>query len=54
MKSKHVGVLKTWLGMVERGDWKIDRYGVAGGIDVWREADTEQDWEKYVIPLVAS
>ena len=54
LENRLVGVLKSWLGMVERGDWKIDRYGVAGGIDVWREADTEQGWEKYTIPLVAS
>jgi hypothetical protein len=53
-ENRLVGVLKSWLGMVERGDWKIDQYGVAGGIDVWREADTEQGWEKYVIPVVAN
>jgi hypothetical protein len=51
-ENRLVGVLKSWFGMVERGDWKIDQYGVAGGIDVWREADTEQGWERYVIPIV--
>jgi hypothetical protein len=38
--------------MVERRDWEIDEKGVAGGMGVWREADTEQAWEKYVIPRV--
>jgi hypothetical protein len=36
--------------MVERGDWQIDENGVAGGMDVWREADSEEKWEAYVIP----
>lgn len=42
-------VLRNWLGMVERGDWKIDGNGVAGGMEMWRQADTEEHWEKYVI-----
>ncbi|CAO2656567.1 Nn.00g053700.m01.CDS01 [Neocucurbitaria sp. VM-36] len=42
-------VLRNWLGMVERGDWKIDENGVAGGMEIWKEADTEEHWEKYVI-----
>lgn len=45
-----VDVLKNWKGMVERGDWQIDENGVAGGMDVWREADSEEKWEAYVIP----
>ena len=45
-----VDVLESWRGMVERGDWQIDENGVAGNMDVWREADTEEKWEKYVIP----
>lgn len=49
-----VRVLESWLGMVERGDWKIDQAGVAGGIDAWKEADTEEGWEKYMIPLLES
>jgi hypothetical protein len=44
-----VGVLRNWLEIVERGDWKIDENGVAGGMDVWKEADAEEHWEKYVI-----
>jgi hypothetical protein len=46
-----VDVLKNWLAMVERGDWKVDEDGVVGGIDEWKKADTGSDWEKYVIPL---
>jgi hypothetical protein len=42
-------VLRSWLKMVERGDWKIDSNGVAGGVEIWKEADTEEHWEKYVI-----
>jgi hypothetical protein len=47
-------VLKNWLGMVERGDWTVDENGVAGGMDKWKEADTEEHWEKYVIPILES
>lgn len=42
-------ILKNWLGMVERGDWKVDENGVAGGMETWKEADTKEHWEKYVI-----
>jgi hypothetical protein len=47
--SRLVDVLKSWVGMVERGDWKIDEECVAGGIDVWKKSDTEERWEGYVI-----
>jgi hypothetical protein len=43
-------VLENWLGMVQRGDWKVDANGVMGGIAEWRKADTEEEWVKYVIP----
>jgi hypothetical protein len=43
-------VLENWLGMVQRGDWKVDANGVMGGIDEWKKVDTEESWEKYVIP----
>jgi hypothetical protein len=46
-----VDVLKNWLGMVQRGDWKVDANGVVGGIDEWKKADSEEEWEKYVIPI---
>ena len=44
------GVLESWLGMVERGDWKVDENGVVGDVETWREADTEEGWRKYVVP----
>lgn len=45
-----VDVLKSWGAMVERGDWQVDENGVVGSMDVWREADSEEKWERYVIP----
>ncbi|KAL4879022.1 hypothetical protein BJY04DRAFT_220618 [Aspergillus karnatakaensis] len=44
-------VLENWAEMVEEGLWGVDGDGVAGGIEVFREADTEEGWEDYVIPL---
>jgi hypothetical protein len=35
-------ILENWLGMVERGDWKVGADGVMGGIDEWKKADTEE------------
>ncbi|PLB44170.1 hypothetical protein P170DRAFT_416616 [Aspergillus steynii IBT 23096] len=43
-------VLNNWADRVERGDWEVDGDGVAGGIDKFREADTEAHWQKYWIP----
>jgi hypothetical protein len=45
-------VLGSWRGMVESGNWGVDDQDVAGGTEVWREADTEEGWEKYVIASV--
>jgi hypothetical protein len=36
--------------MVEGGIWKVDENGVVGDMETWKEADTEEGWEKYVIP----
>lgn len=44
------GILKSWLGMVERRDWIINPDGVVGGINAWKESDAQGGWEKYVIP----
>ncbi|KAL4860566.1 hypothetical protein BDV12DRAFT_209096 [Aspergillus spectabilis] len=44
-------VLNNWADRVEKGDWEVDREGVMGGIDKFREADTEKHWRKYWIPL---
>ncbi|RDW90223.1 uncharacterized protein DSM5745_01998 [Aspergillus mulundensis] len=39
-------VLRNWAERVERGGWDVDRDGVVGGIEKFREADTEEHWEK--------
>ncbi|KAF1954368.1 hypothetical protein CC80DRAFT_550394 [Byssothecium circinans] len=43
-------VLNNWLSMVERGDWKVGRDGVEGGMEEWKNADRSGEWEKYVLP----
>jgi hypothetical protein len=43
-------VLSNWAERVESGDWDVTEDGVAGGLDRFREADTEENWEKYWIP----
>ncbi|KAL4814824.1 hypothetical protein BDW67DRAFT_176795 [Aspergillus spinulosporus] len=35
-------VLRNWAERVERGNWDVDRDGVMGGIEKFREADTEE------------
>lgn len=45
-----VQVLKSWIGMVERGDWKVGAEGISSGINEWKKADTRGGWEKYCIP----
>lgn len=44
-------VLKNWAWMVQSGFWDVDEHGVAGGIEKWREADTEEHWAEYWLPL---
>jgi hypothetical protein len=36
--------------MVESGKWEVDQDGVAGGMEKWREADTEEHWQDYQLP----
>jgi hypothetical protein len=40
-------VLERWVEMVEKGKWQVDQDGVMGGIEKWREADTEAFWSDY-------
>jgi hypothetical protein len=40
-------VLERWLEMVEEGKWDVDEHGVVGGVEKWREADTEEHWAEY-------
>jgi hypothetical protein len=42
-------LLENWVDMVTEGHWQVDANGVAGGIEKFREADTEDHCEKYVI-----
>lgn len=46
-----LGVLQTWRNMVERGDWKIGAEGVQGSVEGFGEADTEEGWWKFVVPV---
>ncbi|KAL4766864.1 hypothetical protein BDW60DRAFT_201458 [Aspergillus nidulans var. acristatus] len=43
-------VLDNWAERVEKGDWEVDEHGVKGGIEKFREADTEEHWQEYWIP----
>lgn len=49
VQLKHV--IQRWITMVESGYWEVNSQGVAGGIEKWREADTEEHWQKYQLPL---
>ncbi|KAL6871873.1 hypothetical protein J3F83DRAFT_732919 [Trichoderma novae-zelandiae] len=49
VQLKHV--LGHWADMVEGGKWVVDGHGVAGGMEKWREADTEDGWRDYQLPL---
>ncbi|KAL4733867.1 hypothetical protein BDV11DRAFT_213369 [Aspergillus similis] len=43
-------VLDNWAERVEKGDWEVDEHGIKGGIEKFREADTEEHWREYWIP----
>lgn len=43
-------VLENWAERVEMGDWLVGEDGVVGGIEKFKEADTEEHWREYVIP----
>lgn len=49
VQLKHV--LWRWAGMIETGKWKVDAEGVVGGMETWKEADTESAWQDYQLPL---
>ncbi|KAH5158348.1 hypothetical protein HBI24_069250 [Parastagonospora nodorum] len=46
---KHV--LWKWVEMVNEGKWEVNNEGVVGGMDKWKEADTEEHWMDYQLPL---
>jgi hypothetical protein len=43
-------ILESWAERVEMGDWQVGEDGVVGGIDKFKEADTEEHWREYFIP----
>jgi uncharacterized protein YuzE len=44
-------VLGKWVEMIEEGKWEVDEHGVVGGIEKWREADTEEHFIDYMLPM---
>jgi hypothetical protein len=49
VQLKHV--LSRWVEMIEDGKWEVDADGVVGGIEKWKEADTEEHWMDYQLPM---
>jgi len=47
-------VLENAYVHVERGQWTVDERGVTGGIEVWKDADTEERWASYWVPINAA
>jgi hypothetical protein len=44
-------VLGRWLEMVEEGEWEVDEHGVVGGVEKWRDANAEEHWAEYQLPM---
>ncbi|CAK4030874.1 hypothetical protein DOTSEDRAFT_71585 [Lecanosticta acicola] len=44
---KLLAVLENWLQLIESGHWSVNEKGVEGGIGVWRQADTRENWWLY-------
>lgn len=42
-------LFKNWTSMIENGHWEVDENGVRGGIEKFKEADTEDKWNLYCI-----
>jgi hypothetical protein len=49
VQLKHV--LWQWNDLVEAGLWEVDDNGVIGGIEKWKEADTEERWGNYQMSM---
>ena len=43
--------LETVYENIEDGTWAVDIHGVAGGLDVWKQADTADGWQDYYVAL---
>jgi hypothetical protein len=46
-----VSIFESWKQMIEEGDWEVNADGVVGGIEKFKDADTEEHWWKFQIPL---
>jgi len=44
---KLIAILENWVTNVESGHWSVNAKGVVGGVGVWRQADTRDDWWRY-------
>jgi hypothetical protein len=42
-------VFKSWKNMVEQGHWLVDENGIICGIDKFKEADTLDKWNLYMV-----
>lgn len=53
--ERHPFQLQAFLEMgtmnLHQDYWKVDSQGVAGGIGVWSDADTEERWQSYLVPV---
>jgi hypothetical protein len=43
------GILDVWSSMVGMGEWEVDEKGVLGGIEKFKDADTDEHFYKYQI-----
>jgi hypothetical protein len=52
--QRHAVQLKGFLEIIVKnlraGNWSVDDHGVAGGLGIWKQADTEK-WQSYWLPL---
>jgi hypothetical protein len=37
--------------MIEDGKWEVDADVIVGGIEKWKEADIEEHWMDYQLPM---
>lgn len=53
--ARHPFQLQAFLEMalsnVQQEYWTVNADGVAGGIEVWEDADTEERWQNYWVPI---
>jgi hypothetical protein len=49
--TQFVAVLENWYRNLMLGNWEVDGDGVVGGIEKYREADTENHCMEYVVDI---